>query len=156
MSRVTSLAVVLLCAMLAASLRGGCAASASPVPEVAGTYELDREAVKAAMQAEIELIEDEEERWDALTIMGTIDMMSITLTLNQDGTANGEMTMFDEAHPASGTWTLDGGTLTVIVAPEGDEAATMIGTVDGDTIRLSVEDEDEDMPFDLVFVRRDA
>ena len=154
MFRVVILTVALVCSMFAVSLLQGCSESVSAEARVAGTYELDAAAVKAAMQAEIDQIEDEMEKMGASMMMGMIDSMSITLTLNEDGTANGEMSMMGEATPASGTWTIDGDNITVTMAAEGDAPEAMSGTVDGDTIRLSADDENADMPFDLVFVRQ--
>lgn len=152
MLRVVSLTLVLFCSLFAVSLLQGCGEQASAESRVAGTYELDTDAAKAAMQAEIDQMEDEMEKMGATMMLGMIDSISMTLTLNEDGTANGEMTRDGEPNPATGTWTLDGDSITISMAAEGDEPDAMSGTVDGDTIRMS--GDDAEMPFDLVFVRQ--
>lgn len=154
MFRVVILTVALVCSMFAVSLLQGCSESVSAEARVAGTYELDAAAVKAAMQAEIDQIEDEMARGVASMALKRFDRMSATVTLNEDGTANSEESRGGEPTLATGTWTLDGDTITITMAAEGGEPRSMSGSIDGDTMRLSADDENADMPFELVFIRQ--
>jgi len=154
MFRVFGLTVALLGCLLIASMLQGCGDSGTA--KVAGTYELDKTAMKAAMQAEIDGIEDDMEKMGAAMMLGMIDMMSITITLNEDGSANGLMVMGGDEDPATGSWTLNGKAISITLAPEGDSnPETMSGTFDGDTIRLDAPEEEE-MPFQMVFTRKAA
>lgn len=161
MIRTALVRVTLLISLFGFAVVGGCGDSkdsgdgartpAAATLNAAGTYSLDKEAVKAAMQAEIDKIEDPMEKMGASMMLGMIDMMSITITLNEDGTATGTMAMGGDEDPASGSWTLDGNVISITMASEGDSPETMTGTFDGDTIRLS--DADDEMPFQMVFKR---
>ncbi|MFB3431937.1 MAG: hypothetical protein ABL309_13555 [Phycisphaerales bacterium] len=141
---------VVLISMLVISMLQGCAES--PAARVAGTYELDTDAMKAAMQAEIDQMEDEMEKMGASMMLGMIDGMSMTLTLNEDGTASGVVVMNGEEDPASGTWTLDGDAISITMASEGGSPEEVTGTLDGDTIRMP--SPGGQMPIDMVFKRQ--
>jgi hypothetical protein len=142
--------MVLLCSMFVISMLQGCGESATA--RAAGTYELDTTAMKAAVQAEIDSMEDEMEKMAAGMMLGMLDGMSMTLTLNEDGTASGVVVMNGEEDPATGTWTLDGDSISITMESEDTAAEEMTGTLEGDTIRLS--NPGDEMPFDMVFNRR--
>ena len=154
MIRFTILTLALLCSAFAVSLLQGCSEAALSESSVPGTYALDTDAMKAAMQAEIDQIEDEMARGVASMALKRFDRMSATVTLNEDGTANSEESRGGEPTLATGTWTLDGDTITITMAAEGGEPRSMSGSIDGDTMRLSADDENADMPFELVFIRQ--
>jgi hypothetical protein len=152
--RLTAFAAVLLLVLVSVLSLAGCGASAA---SVAGTYELDKEAVKAAARAEIETQKDSEEQdemaeFGNVMMLGMIDSMAMTLTLNADGTAQIVTRMMGNADTARGTWKLDGKTITISAAAEGEELTAMKGTVDGDTITM--QPDDEDMPFAPVFKKK--
>jgi hypothetical protein len=126
---------------------------------VAGSYELDKEAVKKAMQAEIDKQKAAgEEDPMAGMAMAMVDSMTVTMTLNADGTANMNMTMpmMGSGQAATGTWTLSGSRITVTAAAEGEEPTPKTGTVSGDTITFEKVEGDDDMPFDMVFKKKAA
>lgn len=150
-SRVTALLLTLFCIAHVS----GCGASES---SVAGTYELDKEAVRAAAKAEMEkqaAAEDDDDMaaFGATMMLGMIEQMSMTLTLNEDGTAAAVMTMTGETENATGTWSLDGGNISITLAAEGEQPDTATGTVEGDTITMASTG-DDDMPFNLVFRKK--
>ncbi len=150
MFRHTTLILTLLTSLLMLTSLQGC--GKSPMAKAAGTYELDKEAVKTAMQAEIEKIEDPMEKSMASGALGMVDAMSMTMTLNADGTATAATTGMPGAGTASGTWTLEGSTITITMAQEGENPDTISGTLSGDVITLSPPE--EEMPFDMVFKRK--
>lgn len=153
MFRVFGLTVALMGLFLIASMLQGCGDSA--VSKAAGTYELDTAAMRTSMQAEIDKIEDQMEKMGASMMLGMIGEMSITITLNADGTANGVMVMAGEEDPATGSWTLEGNAISITMTPEGESTAeTMTGTFEGDTIRLDAPG--EEMPFQMIFKRKAA
>jgi len=149
MIRTALLTIALLCAVFLTSMLQGCGDSSEA--SAAGTYSLDKAAMKTALQAEIDSIEDPMEKMGASMMLGMIDEMSMTLSLNQDGTASGVFVMADEEENVYGNWTLTGSNISISLAPEGDTPETMAGTFNGDTIRLS--DPDDDTPFQMVFKR---
>lgn len=133
----------------------GCGSS---MGSVAGTYELDKEKIKAAAQEEIEKQKDSEDNtgmggFGAAMVLGMIETMNITMTLNDDGTATMVADMMGQKDTATGTWTLNGKNISITAKPEGEPEETMTGTVDGDTITLKGE-HDDDMPFDMVFRKK--
>jgi len=150
MIRTALLTITLFCAVFLTSMLQGCGDSSEA--SAAGTYELDKAAMKTALQAEIDSIEDPMEKMGASIMLDMIDAMSITLTLNQDGTASGVFLMGEDEDRASGNWTLTGSDISIALASEeGDTPETMAGTFNDDTIRLS--DPDEDSPFQMIFTR---
>ena len=144
------LTLIVFCCLAMLQL-SGCSKAGS---NVAGTYELDKESIKAAMQAEIDKIEDPAEKMGAGMMMGMIDALNMTMTLNDDGSATLKMEGMGEMSEATGTWTVNGNQITVTAAEEGEEPEPANGTIDGDTITLSLENNDSDMPFDLVFKKK--
>ncbi len=155
MIRIATLTMVLLCSVLITSLLQGCGDSGTA--KAVGTYELDTAAMKTAMLAEIENTEDENEKMALGSMLGIIDATSMTITLNEDGTASvvmsGPMAVDDDEEHDSGTWTLTDQDISITMTSEGDDTSeTITGTLEGDTIRLS--SPDDEMPFDMVFNRR--
>jgi hypothetical protein len=123
---------------------------------VAGTYDLDKEAVKKAMQAEIDKQSGEDAgmaEMGAAFALGMVDMMTMTLTLNADKTATMNMSAMGDTDVATGTWSLSGDTITLTIASQGETPEPVTGTVDGDTITITPPAEDE-MPFNLVFKKK--
>ena len=147
-------------AMLAAVmfLAGGLqACGKSPTMTHAGTWELDIQVVKDAMEAEIARIEDPEERQAmelgmAMIGAGMLDAMNMTLVLNPDGTASSTTRLLDESQTVQGTWSQDGDTLTIRMT-EGEQSDTVSAVVDGDTLEL-LPPEGEDMPFRMIMRKR--
>lgn len=150
MTRYAISRITLVVALLSLVCLPGC--GKSPEARAAGTYELDKQAMKDAVQAEIDQIEDPMERMGASMMMGMFDMFSVTITLNADGTASGISEMAGESEYVSGTWTLTDNRISLTLAEEGEEPETMTGILDGDTIRIETPDEEE-MPFDMIFRR---
>ena len=112
----------------------------------AGTYVLDKEAIKVAARAEMEKSDDEAGQIGGEMALGMIDAMNMTITLNADGTAEGSISMMGQTDKATGTWTLDGDKISVTMAGEGESPQTMSGTWNGDTIELS----DGEQPYPIV------
>ena len=149
-SRSTVLAIMLL-ALLSAATLGGCS---DPKAKAAGTYDVDKVALKAAAQAHVKAKgENSPEGQNAAMMAGMIDAMSITLTLNADGTASMISAMMGQSQTATGTWTISGSAITITASKAGEAPETVTGTVSGDTITLKPP-KGEDMPFDLVMKKR--
>ncbi len=151
MSRTVYFTMLLLCACVLTGALSGCGQSAEAA--AAGVYELDKERIKEEMQAQIDAMEDETEQAEAQMGLAFIEMMSMTLTLNEDGSASGVMSMMGESDHATGSWTIDGSQIAITLAGEGEEPETMSGTLAGDTLELEPDD-DGMMPFNLVFRKR--
>ena len=147
-------------AMLAAVmlLAGGLqACGKSPTMTHAGTWELDIQVVKDAMEAEIARIEDPEERQAmelgmAMIGAGMLDAMNMTLVLNPDGTASSTTRLMDESQTVHGTWSQDGDSLTIRMT-EGEQTDSVSAVVTGDTLEL-LPPEGEDMPFRMIMRKR--
>jgi hypothetical protein len=147
-------------AMLAAVmlLAGGLqACGKSQTMTHAGTWELDIQVVKDAMEAEIAQIEDPEERQAmelgmAMIGAGMLDAMSMTLVLNPDGTASSTTSLLDESQTVHGTWSQDGDSL-IILMTEGEQSDSVSAVVDGDTLEL-LPPEGEEMPFRMIMRKR--
>jgi hypothetical protein len=147
-------------AMLAAVmlLAGGLqACGKSQTMTHAGTWELDIQVVKDAMEAEIAQIEDPEERQAmelgmAMIGAGMLDAMSMTLVLNPDGTASSTTSLMDESQTVQGTWSQDGDSL-IILMTEGEQSDSVSAVVDGDTLEL-LPPEGEEMPFRMIMRKR--
>ncbi len=153
MTRSFALVAALLFTVLTTALLQGCGSSTA---KAAGTYELDKEAMKASMQAEIDKIEDEGEKMMAGMMMGMVDGMTMTFVLNEDGTVDASTTVMGQVDSAKGTWTLKGSTITfTMTETDAGDPETMTGTLKGDSIELNSPDEDE-MPFNLVFNKKKA
>lgn len=148
-----SLALV---AMLAAVLMlHGCGDSA--VTKAAGTYELDKPAMKAAMQAKIDRMEDQTEKFMATGILRGIDTLpSMTFVLKADGSFEATTVMMGMVDTSKGNWSVKGSTVTFRMAETGqDDPDQMTGTLTGNRIELNPPDE-ADAPFRLVFQRKKA
>jgi uncharacterized lipoprotein NlpE involved in copper resistance len=146
-------AIILLICVLSVNACGPSTSS------VTGTYELDKEAVRKAMQAEIDKQkasgeEDPMGGFGAAMAMGLVESMTVTMTLNADGTAQMNMSMMGDSQAMDGTWTLSGANITVTAGPEGEEKKPATGTVSGDTITLKAAEGEEEMPFDMVFKKK--
>ena len=99
------------------------------------------------------------EMLDAM-IQGQVERMRsarMTLTIASGGTWSGEFSGMDREEPgsASGTWTQEGDTLTIVTTHEDgepkDEPETMTGTFAGNQIRVNLPD--ADMAIQMVFNR---
>ena len=146
LSSITSLIALLLLVVV----QSGCSGEA----DISGTYDLDKAAVKAAMEAEMKAKGEDKDPMAAFA-MGMIESMNVSMTLNADGTASMQMSMMGEAQTASGTWTRSGKSITVTMAEPGETPTPANGTIDGDTITLKPP-EGQDMPFDMVFKKKKA
>ncbi|MFG0251751.1 MAG: hypothetical protein ACF8NJ_02620 [Phycisphaerales bacterium JB038] len=155
MSRHSTLLFSLLAALLTLTCLQGC--GESPMAQAAGTYELDKATVKAAMQAEIEKTEDAQKKAELTMGLGMVDLMTMNLILEAEGAASLEMAIqapgMSDSQNLTGTWTLDGATISITMAEEGDEPETVTGTLRDDVVTLTLPEE-EGMPFDLVFNRK--
>lgn len=147
-------------AMLVAAmlLAGGLqACGKSPAMKHAGTWELDIQVVKDAMEAEIAGIEDPDERQAmelgmAMIGAGMLDAMNMTLVLKADGTASSTTRLMDESQTVHGTWSQDGDSLTIRMTDD-EQSDTVSAVVDGDTLEL-LPPEGEDMPFRMIMRKR--
>ncbi len=155
MFRVLVLTVALLGSLLIASMLQGCGDSG--VARAAGTYEIDKAAIKAELQKEIEKIEDPNEKYMATNILGGIDgMPSMTFTLAKDGTLEATTVMMGMTDTAKGNWSISGSTVTFRMTETGtNDPDEMTGTLKGDRIELNAP-EGEETPFKLIFKRKKA
>ncbi len=158
----TLLSVVLMCTLLLTACGGGGGGGGGAATEtsVAGVYELDKAAIRKAAEEELKKQQAEaggEENplgdRGVSMMMGMIDEMNMTLTLNADKTAKMDMSMMGDTTVATGTWSLSGSTITITLAEEGRPPEPATGTVSGNTITLNPP-EDEEMPFDMVFKKK--
>lgn len=151
MLRSMTLFFALLCCVAITSLLQGCGDSGTA--KAAGTYELDTAAMRTSLQAELDKIEDPMERMGASMMLGMLSEMSMTITLNADGTASGVVVMAGEEDPATGNWTLTGNNISITMGSEGESnPETMSGTYEGDTIRLDAPG--DEMPVQMVLKRK--
>lgn len=127
---------------------------ADPMEAAAGVYDMDRTAIRQAMQDEIDQMSDGPDKMGMNMAMGMIDSMEMTLTLNADGSAAMNMSMMGQTEEGSGTWELDGESISITVAPEGEEPETINGTLENGRLTL-IPPEDEEAPFDMIFIKRD-
>ncbi len=115
-----------LLALLAALLLPACGGSP------AGTYELDKEGMRAEVEAEVAANPDDAAAAMAASMIGPmLDSLEVTLTLEADGRANIQMGMMGQSESKSGTWTGGGDQLTLSF--NGDAKTAMW---DGDRITL--------------------
>ncbi|TVQ76358.1 MAG: hypothetical protein EA380_08925, partial [Phycisphaeraceae bacterium] len=116
MLRHSTLATVLTIAtlLLGAMLLPACSKSE---PSIAGTYTLEKDAVKAALREEINAIEDPEERMMAQMVLGFIDSLEMSITLNDDKTASAVTRAMNTTDTATGTWSRSGENITITLAP---------------------------------------
>lgn len=155
MFRFATLTLVLLCSVLTTSLLQGCGDSATS--RAAGTYELDRAAIKSALQAKIDETDDPTEQYMNTQFMQGIDEMPMmTFTLSKDGTFEATSELGSGDDDASGTWTLEDSTITFeMTETDTGDPDRMTGTLTGDTIKLNPPD-GEMMPFNLLFKKKKA
>jgi hypothetical protein len=148
--------LVTVCVMFVpALLVAGCGSGAA---SVAGVYELDKEAVKTSIQAEMKKAEESGDaemgaQFGGAMILGMIDSLTMTVTLNADGTASMVADIMGDQNTATGTWKLDGEAITITAVSPGEEPETITGTVAGSKMTLKSPDGDE-MPFDMVFKKK--
>ena len=151
MNRRSTLFAVMIIAMLCAAALSGCT---DPKAAAAGTYEVDKAAFKAAAEADIKAKgENDPNATPAAMLLGMIDDMVMTLTLNADGTASMQSSIMGETQTGSGTWTLNGKSISITAGPSGETPETFSGTIEGDAITLKAPP-GQDMPFELVFKKR--
>lgn len=123
----------------------------------AGVYELDKDVIMDAMQADIAAIADPDERQAmemgmAMMGAGMFDVMNMTLTLDADGTASSTTSMMGETETVTGRWSAAGDTVTIEMVDHGEPEA-ITGKITGDSLELHPPD-GEEMPFRLVLKRR--
>src|SRR5690606_4015002 len=116
----------------------------------AGTYTLDKESIKASLQKEIDSEGGQGNPMAAAMAQQMIESMTMTLTLDADGTASSNMSMMGQTQNASGTWKIDGDSVSITMAEDGGEPSTATGKLDGDTLEMQPEGGDE-MPFKMIF-----
>lgn len=155
MYRVFVLTVALLGSLLIATMLQGCGDSG--VARAAGTYEIDKAAIKAELQKEIDKIEDPNEKYMTTTVLQGIDSMpSMTFTLGKDGTLEATTVVMGMTDTAKGNWSISGSTVTFRMTETGaNDPDEMTGTLKGDRIELNAL-EGEDMPFRMIFKRKKA
>ena len=125
-----------------------------PKAKAVGTYELDKEAIRAAAAAEVKAKgEHDPSAAGAEMMLGIVDQMAMVITLNADGSATMQTAMIGQTSTASGTWTISGTTISITGAPPGQERVTLAGTIVGDTITLKPASQN-DLPYDLVFKKK--
>ena len=149
MLRHSTLATVLTIAtlLLGTMLLPACSKSE---PSIAGTYTLEKDAVKAALREEINAIEDPEERMMAQMVLGFIDSLEMSITLNDDKTASAVTRAMNTTDTATGTWSRSGENITITLAPPDLEPQSMRGTIRNDTLELH-SPETEDVNYRLIF-----
>lgn len=122
-------------------------------PSIAGTYTLEKDAVKAALREEINTIEDPEEKFMAQMVLGFIDSLEMSITLNDDKTASAVTRAMNTTDTATGTWSRSGENITITLAPPDIEPQAMRGTIRNDTLELHPP-ETEDVNYRLIFRRQ--
>jgi len=150
----------LLIVMLVALLLGTASLQGCGRPDAAshaGTWELDTAVVREAMAAEVAAIEDPEERRAmelGMAMMGEkmLDAMSMTLTLNPDGSATSTTRMMDQSETVRGTWSAEGDMLTIVMEQEGQSEA-VAARVDGELLEL-LPPEGRGMPLPIIMRKR--
>lgn len=132
-------AALLLIPMLALAIAlPGC----SSEPGFVGTYELDKDAVKAALSAELDAQKaaggeaaEMAELGNAMLI-GIIDAMDCTLVISADGSARMTMSAAGNTDEGTGTWKETPTGLTLTLASEGEDPVNGTVIIDGETLRL--------------------
>lgn len=103
-------------------LLGACGGSTSKHGSPVGLYELDKAALRAGILASMPA-EKKEKPEEVAAVDKTVDTMSMTVELKQDGTAALSMKakVGDQAidQTAPGTWKADGDTLTITATQNG-------------------------------------
>lgn len=155
MFRVFGLTVALLGSLLIVSMLQGC--SESGTAKAVGTYELDKTAIKAELQKEIERIEDPTEKYEATVRLGGIDdFPAMSFVLAADGTLEAKTVMMGMTDTAKGNWSISGSTVTFRMTETGaTDPDEMTGTLKGDSLELNPPDGQE-MPFRMIFTRKKA
>ena len=143
--------VILVVALACAVQLPGCS---DPKANVVGTYEVDKTALKAAAEAEIKAKgENDASAMGAAMILGMIDAMTMTMTLNADGTVAMTMSAMGDTKTTPGTWTISGNTISLTTTKPGGSPEASTGTVSGDTITVKPP-KGQKVPFDLVFHKK--
>jgi hypothetical protein len=123
--------------------------------DIAGIYTLDKTGIKDAMQKQLEEEGHPEAERGASLFGAMIENVIMRLTLNEDGTAIMYVKDLASETTGTGTWTLGANaTITISVAAPGAPTETTVGDVKKNTITMRAKENDQDnMPFDLVFRR---
>jgi len=79
---------------------------------VEGTYKLDKDETKKAMQAEIDKMPADKQQFAKLGL-AMADSMDVSLELKKDGTATMKLSMGDKPQEDNGTWKKDGDKVTI-------------------------------------------
>jgi hypothetical protein len=125
-----------------ALLLSGCGRSAES--QFVGTWEIDREAFREALDEQLEQIANPGERAFAQAMMAAIIAeASGTIEFRQDGTFAVEMRMMDETMRESGTWTAQGNSVTMEGVDERGNKDVTTGHVEGRLLRLAPDDPDD-------------
>jgi hypothetical protein len=142
----TTLAVVaLLAGLVACGGKGG---------GVAGTYVVDRAQLKKDFREQILQNVPAENRKEAEAMFDEqmdkqLDQMNVQVTLKSDGTYTAEMSGPNNKESDSGTWKLDGKTLT-FTSTDKDSNKTKTATYEDGKIHLT----DESVPFPMLLVKK--
>ena len=81
--------------------------------------------------------------------------MSMTFTFNEDGTYSGTQSGWNAPASSSGTWSTDGGTLTLNDSVEGTDSVPY--SVDGNQMTITYQEYEPDqtlMTYDLTFTKQ--
>lgn len=103
---------------------------------LAGTYVLDRDAMKAQVQTRIEATEDPQTITNLQMTQGAIDAMEMVLTLHEDGTLSGDSVTLGRQFTLGGTWRVNGDSITIEMSANDQEPKPYPGQLTGDRIRL--------------------
>lgn len=154
MIRTLTITFAVLSALITASLLQGCG---SPTAKAAGTYTLDKAAIKAELQKKIESIEDPSEKYEATVRLGGIDdFPTMSFVLAEDGTLEAKTVMMGMTDTTKGSWSISGSTVTFRMTDTGaNDPDEMTGTLRGDSIELNSPN-GEEMPFRMIFTRTKA
>lgn len=137
---------------LTLSLATSCGSNAAA--SAAGTYELDKAAMKQAIQAAIPA--DQKDKMPAGVLDGMVDGMNVTIDLKADGTASMAMKMEMMGQKmedsGTGTWKLDGNKLTMTTKNKAGKEETK--TVDYANGSFSIEEDQGGMKMRMTFKKK--
>lgn len=149
---VTKPVLTLVMMVMLVGLISGC--GASPMEKVAGTYNIDREAVKKDLQARIDASTDDMQKAQLSFALGMIDEMGFAIMLAANGTVSARVSMMEQESTANGTWTLNGDAISITLKGENEATGNTIhGTVSGNTIMLSPTS-DQPMPVGMTLIKQ--
>jgi len=80
---------------------------------VEGTYKLDKDATKKAMEAEIAKLPADQQEMAKKFGEGMADQMDVSMEIKKDGTVAMKVTMMGKTDEESGTWKKDGDNVTL-------------------------------------------